>query len=155
MRHRWGVAGPTCRHWPSLVVIGGLTCRRCALCVVVGLSLACTHHCWWAHLSSFGTMHHRWVVTWPILVVVGGLIRRHWVAVRAYSSSLEHHRALLVFIGSSLTHKQREAHPSSSSYEPQVRAAANSGGTSWMYHQESRSPESWAPMATTMVRVSS
>ena len=54
----------------------------------------------WAHLSSFGAIHRRWVVTWPVLVVVGGPISRRWVAVRAYSSSLERRRALLVFIGS-------------------------------------------------------
>ena len=52
------------------------------------------------HASLSGHPRRRWVVTWPILVVVGGPIHRHWVAVRAYSSSLERHRARLVFIGS-------------------------------------------------------
>jgi len=37
-----------------------------------------------------------WVVTWPVLIVVGGPIRRRRVAVRA----LERRRALRVFIGS-------------------------------------------------------
>jgi hypothetical protein len=68
--------------------------------------------CHWAHLSLFGAMHHRWIVTgpyssslgplvivgpsssslvtWPVLIIVGGPIRRrHWVVVRAYSLSLE------------------------------------------------------------------
>jgi len=103
MHRRWGVAGPICH------------CS--ALCVVIGLSLPRTRRRWWAHLSSFGTMRrrrailivgpssslghpHRWVVTWPILVVVGGPIHHHRVAVRAYSSSLERHRVRLIFIGS-------------------------------------------------------
>ena len=69
MCRRWGVAGPTC--------------RRSALCVVVGLSLACTRRCW-AYLS---------VVTWPVLVVVGGPICRRRVAVRG--------QGLLIVIGMS------------------------------------------------------
>src|SRR5258708_4384501 len=66
--------------------------------------------CRWAHLSSFGTMRRRWVVTgsyssslgplviigpsssslvtWPVLVVVGGPIRRRcWIVVRACKSA--------------------------------------------------------------------
>ena len=72
---------------------------------------------WGVAGSSFGTMHHRWVVTdlyssllgplviigpsssslvtWPVLVIIGRPIhRRHWVMVRAYSSSLECCQAL-------------------------------------------------------------
>jgi hypothetical protein len=67
-------------RWALIAIVAGPTqaCRHLALCIV----------------------HHRWVVTWPVLVVIGGPISRRWVTVRAYSLSLECRRALLVFIGS-------------------------------------------------------
>ena len=84
---------------------------------VVGLLDIVRRYAWslgrrWGHLS-FGAMRRRWVVTGPYSSLVGPLViapsssslgchlahtRRRWVEARAYSSSLERHWALLVFI---------------------------------------------------------
>ena len=111
-------------HLPATShVRSGLTRHRLALCIIVGASLGplslfgAMCRCWIVtasyssslvgplviiqrHASSSGHPHRRWVVTWPVLVVIGGPIHHHRVAVRAYSSSLERHQVRLVFIGS-------------------------------------------------------
>jgi len=88
--------------------------HRSALCAVVGVSLgplvivwhyALSLGCCWAHLSSFGAMHRRWVVTGPYssllgLLVGSNLARTHrcwW----AHSPSLSRGQGLLIIIGMS------------------------------------------------------
>ena len=73
----------------------GLTRQYSALCIIIGASL-CPLVVVRRYASSSGQPLHCWVVTWPVLIVIGGPIRRRRVAVRA----LERRRALHVFIGS-------------------------------------------------------
>ena len=74
------------------------------------------HYCWcrWAHLSSFSTMHHRWVVTGPYssslvgpFAIVGswsGPTHRHWNVARPFIRSHSCRVVLLFIIGSSFLH---------------------------------------------------
>ena len=73
----------------------GLTCQYSALCIIIG-ALLCPLVIVRCYASSSGQPLHCWVVTWPILIVIGGPICRRRVVVRA----LERRRALHVFIGS-------------------------------------------------------
>ena len=88
--------------------------HRSALCAVVGVSLgplvvvrryASSLGCRWAHLSSFGAMHRRWVVTGPYSSLLGLLVSSNLARTRsrwwAHSPSLSRGQGLLIIIGRS------------------------------------------------------
>jgi hypothetical protein len=93
--------GPPCCHWWAH--LSSFSAKRCWVVKGPYLSLL------GAHLSLFSAMRQRRAIlviirlsldTWPILVIVDGPIHHWGVTVRAYSLSLEHHQALLIFTGS-------------------------------------------------------
>ena len=84
MHHHWGVTGPICH------------CS--ALCVVVGLSLPHNHCRWWAHLSSFSPMRHRWA----ILVIVGLSLDPYSLSLVGPFTTIGSHQGLLIVLGRSL-----------------------------------------------------